>query len=57
MALEVCCPVACGILVPQPGIEPKSPELEDGVLISGPLRNSPEPHALNQCTTLLLQLP
>ena len=29
----------CGILVPQPGIEPASPALEGGVLITGPPRN------------------
>ena len=30
------CPVACGILVPQPGIEPTSPTLEGRFLITGP---------------------
>ena len=30
------CPVACGILVPRPGIEPASPALEDGFLTAGP---------------------
>ena len=30
------CPAACGILVPQPGIEPTSPALEDGFLTTGP---------------------
>ena len=30
------CPAACGILVPQPGIEPMSPALEGGVLTTGP---------------------
>ena len=30
------CPVACGILVPRPGIEPLSPSLEGGFLTSGP---------------------
>ena len=30
------CPVACGILVPQPGIEPASPALEDRFLTTGP---------------------
>ena len=27
-----CCPTACGILVPQPGVEPASPALEGGFL-------------------------
>ena len=30
------CPVACVILVPQPGIEPTSPALEGGFLTTGP---------------------
>ena len=30
------CPTACGILVPQPGIEPMSPALEGGFLTTGP---------------------
>ena len=30
------CLGACGILVPQPGIEPSSPALEDGFLTPGP---------------------
>ena len=30
------CPVACGILVPRPGIEPTSPALEGRFLITGP---------------------
>ena len=30
------CPVACGILVPQPGIEPASPALEGRFLTTGP---------------------
>ena len=29
------CPTACGILVPQPGIEPTSPALEGGSLTTG----------------------
>ena len=36
------CPVACGILVPQPGIEPASPALEGGFLITGRPGKSPE---------------
>ena len=34
-------PEAWGILVPQPGIEPTSPALEDGFLTTGPQRKSP----------------
>ena len=30
------CPVACGILVPQPGIKPTSPPLEGKFLTTGP---------------------
>ena len=30
------CPEACGILVPQPGIEPESPALESEFLSTGP---------------------
>ena len=30
------CPTACGILVPQPGIEPTSPTLQGGFLTTGP---------------------
>ena len=30
------CPVACGILVPRPGIEPTSLALEGGFLTTGP---------------------
>ena len=29
-------PMACGVLVLQPGIEPSSPALEDGFLTTGP---------------------
>ena len=32
--------MACGIFVPQPGIEPKPPALEGGVLTTGPPGNS-----------------
>ena len=28
--------IACGTLVPQPGIEPESPAFKHGVLITGP---------------------
>ena len=30
------CPSACGILVPQPGMEPVSPALEGGLSVTGP---------------------
>ena len=33
---RLSCPVAHGILVPQPGIEPTSPELEGGFFTTGP---------------------
>ena len=33
-------PMACGILVPQPGIEPASPTLEGGFLTTGPTGKS-----------------
>ena len=36
------CPVACGILVPQPGIECVSPALEGRFLTSGPHKRSPQ---------------
>ena len=36
VALGLSCPVACGILVPQPGIEPESPALEGGFLTTRP---------------------
>ena len=29
-------PLACGILIPEPGIKPTSPALEDGFLTTGP---------------------
>ena len=31
-ALELSCSVACGILVPRPGVKPMSPALEGGLL-------------------------
>ena len=34
------CPMACGILVPPPGIEPMSPALQGGFLTTGPLGKS-----------------
>ena len=39
--LRVLLPCACGILGPQPGIEPASPALEGGFLITGPQGKSP----------------
>ena len=36
VAHGLSCPVACGILVPQPGIDPTSPALEGGFLTTGP---------------------
>ena len=36
VARELSCPVACGILVPPPGIEPAAPALEGGFLTTGP---------------------
>ena len=35
------CPMACGILVPQPEIEPTSPALEGDALTTGPTREAP----------------
>ena len=35
-ARRLSCPAACGILVPQPGIEPAFPALEGGFLTTGP---------------------
>ena len=40
-ALWLSCPMACGIRVPQPGIEPASPALEGRFLITGPPGKSP----------------
>ena len=34
--------MACGILVPQPGIQPGSPDLEGGFQTAGPPVKSPE---------------
>ena len=33
---RLSCPATCGILVPQPGIKPASPELEGRFLTTGP---------------------
>ena len=35
VVMQLNCPVACGILLPEPGIEPMSPALEGGVLTTG----------------------
>ena len=40
------CPMACGILVPQPEIEPISPALEGEFLTTGPLGSSEDPGPL-----------
>ena len=40
MARGLSCPVACGILVPRPGIEPASPSMEGGFFTTGPPRKS-----------------
>ena len=39
-AHRINCLVACGILVPRPGIEPASPALQGRFLITGPPRKS-----------------
>ena len=39
-ARGLSCPVACGILVPWPGIEPPAPALEGGFFTTGPPRKS-----------------
>ena len=36
MVCRLCCSIACGILVPLPGIEPTSPALQGRFLITGP---------------------
>ena len=40
------CSVACGILIPQPGIEPMSPALQGRFLTTGLLGKSPPPPLL-----------
>ena len=39
--------MACGLLTPQPGIEPTSPALQGGFLITGPPGKSQEPFSGN----------
>ena len=41
-ACRLCSPLARGILVPRPEIEPASPVLEGRFLTTGPPRNSPD---------------
>ena len=41
VAHRLSCPVACGILVPQPGIKPMSPALQGRFLTTGPPGKSP----------------
>ena len=38
---SLCCPMGCGILVPQLGVKPMSPALEDRFLTTGPPGKSP----------------
>ena len=40
VACRLSCPVACMVLVPQLGVEPKSPELEGEFLTTGPAGKS-----------------
>ena len=42
------CPQACGILVPQPGIEPVSPALQGGYLTTGPPGKSLKANFFNE---------
>ena len=41
---KLSCPAACGILVPQPGKEPVSPELQGRFLTTGPPGKSHDLH-------------
>lgn len=43
--------MACGLLTPQPGIEPTSPALQGGFLITGPAGKSLEPFSGNHRKT------
>ena len=43
-------PEACGILAPQPGIEPESPALQGEVLTTGPPRKSQFNTVYSECT-------
>ena len=42
VALRLSCSAACGILVPRPRLEPTSPALQGGFLITGLLGKSSE---------------
>ena len=48
------CPAACGILVPQPGIEAESPALEGSFLTTGLPGKSPEELLLREFFVLFL---
>ena len=43
VSCRLSCPVACGILVPHPGIEPACPALEGGFLTIEPQGSPSEP--------------
>ena len=47
VVLGFSCPMACGILVPQPGIKLVSPQLQSRFLTTGPLGKSPIPTFLS----------
>ena len=42
LAHRLSCSIACGILIPRPGVEPVSPALAGGFLSTGPPRKSLE---------------
>ena len=44
VAYEISCSAACGISVPQPEIQPTSPALQGGFLITGSPGKSPHVH-------------
>ena len=50
VARRLSCPAACGILVPQSGIEPASPALQGKFLATGLPRQSSAPTALSLVT-------
>ena len=52
MAHGLSCPVACGILVPPPGIEPASPALEGGFFTTGPPGKSPLAFLIKMITSI-----
>ena len=51
------CPVACGILVPLPGIKPASSALEGGFLTTGPPGKSPKLCSCNREKNRIQVLP